>query len=110
MQLINFFALIGISINDLLSIASAITSFILLVGSFFNMPRNRFGPIANYSIGGLVFGSLFQTCMAITASTPASIGALIPMSPLAVDGLFVLSLALILVRWLLLKRSRGIRR
>jgi hypothetical protein len=86
-------------INDLLAIFSVIGNLILLFGSFSNTPLRGYGAIGNYSILGLIFGGLFQISMAITGTTPERIGALLPMTPLMVNGLFGLSLLMLIGRW-----------
>ncbi|MBK8421777.1 hypothetical protein [Candidatus Villigracilis saccharophilus] len=106
MQLIGFFALIGMSINDLLAIFSVIGSLILFLGAFSKTPLKKYGDIANYSILGLVFGALFQISMAITNTTPQKIGILIPISPALLDGLLFLSLLLLIGRWWIRKTKR----
>src|SRR6266496_4472936 len=66
MEMLNVFAMIGMAIDDLLSIMSVIGSAILFIGTFSNASLGRYGRIATWSIGGLVFGAFFQLCRAIT--------------------------------------------
>ncbi len=109
MELLNFFAGIGMVINDLLAIFSVIGSFVLLLGSFSDKPLNRYGDFANYSILGLIFGSFFQISMAITGNTLDKIGIIVPMTPVMVDGLFGSSFLLLILRWSLRRNRYKIR-
>jgi hypothetical protein len=43
MELLNFFAMIGMVINDLLAIFSVIGSVVLFFGSFSDTPLGRYG-------------------------------------------------------------------
>jgi hypothetical protein len=102
MEVIGFLALIGgTMINDLLAVLSVIGSVILFFGSFSNAPLRRYGRIADWSIGGLVIGGAFQVCMVISNNMPDKIGFLLRLSPLVVNGLFVISFFLLLGRWLI---------
>jgi hypothetical protein len=105
MELLNFFAMIGMVINDLLAIFSVIGSVVLFFGSFSDTPLGRYGEIANWSILGLIIDGLFQISMAITGTTPEKIGILVRMTPVMGDGLLVLSFILLIGRWWL-KRNR----
>ncbi len=99
MELLNIFASIGLVIDDLLAILSVVGSVILFIGAFSKTPLRKYGRIADWSILGLVLGVSFQTCMLITGTTPELVGMVFRMSPLMVDGLFVLSFFLLLGRW-----------
>jgi hypothetical protein len=105
MGLINVFAMMGMVINDLISIYSVIGSLMLFLGAFSKTPRNRFRQFADWSILGLVFGGISQICMAITGTTPEKIGFL-RMSPILVDGLLLLSLFLLIGGWWVRKNRR----
>jgi len=105
MEMLNFFASIGTVIDDLLAILSVIGSVILFFGAFSDARLGRYGRIANWSIGGLVFGGFFQLSMAITGSTPDQIGFVVRMTPLMVNSLLGLSLLLLVGRWLI-RRNR----
>lgn len=94
MEVLYFFALIGVKINDLLAIFSVVSTFILLFGSYSH------GDLANYSMIGVVFGILFQVSMFMTGM-PARIGVFVPMTPLLANWLFGLSVFMILLRWIL---------
>jgi hypothetical protein len=101
MELLNFFAMIGRHINDLLAIFSVVSAFIMLFGNY------SYGDLANYSILGLLFGGLFQISMFVTGTMPARIGVIVPMTPLVVNGLFELSLLMVIARWLLGRHRSG---
>jgi hypothetical protein len=105
MELLNIFAMVGMVIDDLLAIFSVVGSLILLIGSFSNAPMRRYGSIANWSIMGLVFGGFFQIAMAITGNVPDLVGFVIRMHPAMVNGLLLLSLAMLVLRWWI-KRNR----
>lgn len=105
MELLNVFAMIGFVINDLVSIISVLGSLILFVGSFSNAPLKRYGRIADWSIMGLVLGTLFQLSMAITGTSPELIGMVVRMTPLMVSVLLALSFVLLVGRGLI-RRSR----
>lgn len=94
MEVLHFFALIGIKINDLLAIFSVVSAFILLFGSYSH------GDLANYSMIGVAFGILFQVSMFMTGM-PARIGVLVPMTPLLANWLFGASLFMVILRWIL---------
>lgn len=106
MGILNIFAMMGMVIDDLLAILSVVGSVILFIGSFSNTSLRRYGPIANWSIGGLVFGIFFQICMAITRTTPEMIGLIFRMPPMMANGLLGLSLLLLIGRWLV-RRNRS---
>jgi hypothetical protein len=106
MQVINFFAMVGMVINNLLALQSLLGSVILLFGSFAKASLRSYGKVAEWSIVGLVFGLLFQISMAITHTTPEQIGFLIPMSALMVDALLGVSLLMLVGRWLIRKTLR----
>lgn len=99
MELLNIFAMIGTTINDLAAISSVLGSVILFVGSFSKAPLRRYGRIADWSIVGLVMGALFQLSMAITGTTPELIGMVVRMTPMMVNGLLALSFVLLMGRW-----------
>ena len=103
MELLNIFAMIGMVIDDLLAMLSVVGSVILFFGAFSKARLGRYGNMANWSIGGLVFGGFFQLSMAITGSTPEQIGIVVRMTPLVVNSLLGLSLLLLVGRWLIRK-------
>jgi hypothetical protein len=47
-------------------------------GSFSKAPLRRYAKIAEWSLAGLVFGSLFQASMVITGTTPEKVGIFFP--------------------------------
>lgn len=98
MEVIKVLALIGTMINDLTAILSVIGSCILLLGSFGKASVKRYGQIADWSILGLVFGWVFQISMAITNTMPERIGFVLPMSPLMVYALLIVSLLMLVGR------------
>jgi hypothetical protein len=106
MELLNIFAMVGMTINDLLAILSIIGSGVLFIGALVSKSRMyKFGRVAYWGVGGLVFGGFFQLAMAVTGSTPEMIGMVFRMTPLTATGLFVLSFLLIMGRlWLLRTR------
>ena len=106
MELLNFFAMGGMTINDLISIFSVVGSFMLLVGAFQKSSRNRFGQFADWSILGLVFGGGSQIAMAITGTTPDKIGIVIGMSPALVNGLLLFSLLMLSGGWWVKRKRR----
>ena len=106
MQIINVFAAIGMTINNLVAMLSAFGSAILLLGSFGKASIRHYGQIAQWSIAGLFFGLLFQISMAVTGSTPEQIGVLIPMPALMVDALLGVSMLMLGGRWLIRKTLR----
>lgn len=99
MELLHFFATVGIKINDLLAIFSMVSSFILLFGLYSN------SDLANYSLIGLFLGILFQGSMLYTGSLPARIGVFVPMTPLVANWLFGAALFMVLIR-LVLRRGQ----
>ena len=101
MELINLFALIGMTINDLLAVFSVFGSVILLFGAFSKAPLKRYGNIADISILGLIFGGIFQISMTVTDTTPKLIGALLPMPALMVNALLAVSFLMLLGRWII---------
>jgi uncharacterized membrane protein len=105
MELLNIFAMMGMVIDDILAILSVVGSAMLFVVSFSKAPMRRYGTIANWSIGGLVVGSLFQISMAITGTTPEMVGIVFRMTPMMANGLLGLSLLLLVGRWLI-RRNR----
>ena len=106
MELLTIFAMIGIAINDLVAIISVVGSAILFIGSFSKVPLKRYGRIADWSIVGLVLGTLFQLSMVITGTTPDMIGMVVRMTPLVVSGLLALSFLLLMGRWWI-RRNRS---
>lgn len=100
MELLHFFATIGIKINDLLAIFSVVSSFILLFGNY------SYSDLGNYSMLGLFLGVLFQGSMIYTGILPARIGVFVPMTPLVANWLFGASLFMVLIR-LVTKRNRS---
>jgi hypothetical protein len=102
MELFNFFASIGIRINDLLAIFSVVSSFILLFGSYSN------SDLANYSLIGLFLGVLFQGSMIYTGILPARIGVFVPMTPLLANWLLGTSLFMVILRWVLRRIRSGV--
>jgi hypothetical protein len=98
MEILNFLAMIGTIINDLLSILSALGSLILLLGSFGKASWKRYGQIADWSILGLVFGWVFQIAMEITHTMPERIGIFFPMQPMMVYALLGVSLLMVIGR------------
>ncbi len=103
MQIINLFAMIGKVFDNLLALQSLIGSVVLLLGSFGKASIRSYGKVAEWSILVLVFGLLFQASMAITHTTPESIGFLMPMSALMVDTLLGVSLLMLFGRWYIRK-------
>jgi len=99
LELLNIFALIGITINDLLALFSVLGSLILLFGAFSKAPLKRYGKIAEWSILGLVFGGLFQISMAVTGTMPEQIGVVFRMPALMVSALLGVSLLMLVGRW-----------
>ena len=83
--------------NDIFAILSVIGSAVLLLGAF--APIGKFGEIANWSIGGLIFGGAFQVCIMITGMQAEKIGILVRMPMNIVTSLFILSLMLLIGRW-----------
>lgn len=94
MELLHFFATIGVKINDLLAIFSVVSSLILLFGSYSK------SDLANYSLIGLFLGVLFQVSMFMTGM-PARIGIYVPMTPQLANWLFGASLFMVILRWIL---------
>ncbi len=101
--MINFFAMVGMSFDNLLALQSLLGCVVLFLGSFAEASIESYGKIAEFSILGLVFGLLFQTFMAITHTMPESIGFIMPMSALMVDALLGVSLLMLFGRWLIRK-------
>jgi len=99
MEIINIFAMVGMVINDLLAILSIIGSLIMLLGSFGKASWKKYGQIADWSILGLVFGWVFQICMAITKTTPDMIGVVFRMPSLMVYALLSVSLLMLIGRF-----------
>lgn len=106
MGLINVFAMMGMVINDIISIYSVIGSLMLFIGAFSKKSRNRFSQFADWSILGLVFGGLSQIAMAVTGTTPEKIGVIVRMPHALVDGLLLLSLLLLISGWCIRKNRR----
>lgn len=107
MEIFNVFAMVGMVINDLLAIFSLVGSVILLFGAFSKAPLNRYGQIANWSILGLAFGVLFQISMAVTGTTPESIGVVFSMPTLMVTAMFAVSLLMLVGRWIIRRTLRN---
>ena len=99
MEILNLFAMVGMVIDDILVILSVVGSVVLFLGSFSDTPLRRYGKIAEWSIAGLIFGSLFQISMIVTESTPEKVGIFFQMSPGLVNGLLMLSFLLLAGRW-----------
>ena len=99
MEFLNLFAMVGIVIDDILAILSVVGSVILFLGSFSNAPLKRYGKIADWSIVGLIFGSLFQISMIVMGTVPEKVGIFFQMTPSIVNGLLTLSLLLLVGRW-----------
>ena len=103
MELLNFFAMIGMVINDLLALLSVVGSTILLFGAFSKASLKRYGKIAEWSILGLIFGGLFQISMAITGTTPEKIGVIFRMSTVMISALLGVSILMLIGRWVIRK-------
>ena len=95
-QFLNILAAIQMIIGDFLAIGSIIGSVILLFGAF--TPLNKFGEIANWSILGLIFGTLGQISISITNQPVEKIGILIPLLPNQINILLFGSLLLLIMR------------
>lgn len=85
MELLNFFAMVGMLIDNLLALYSVLGSAILLFTSFSNNSSRRNSQFTDWSILGLAFGGLGQIAMAITHTTPEQIGFILQMSPASVN-------------------------
>ena len=99
MEFLNLFAMVGMVIDDILASLSVVGSVILFLGSFSNAPVKRYGKIADWSIVGLIFGSLFQISMIVMGTVPEKVGIFFQMTPSIVNGLLTLSLLLLVGRW-----------
>jgi len=82
----------------LISIAGSIIRFL---GAFTNSPFRRFIPLAEWHIAPLIFGSIFQLAFMLIDMAPETpkMGLLLPMPPILVNGLFMISFLLLLGRW-----------
>lgn len=98
MDLITFFAMVGVLINDALAVLSALGSFIMLLGSFGKASWKKYGRIADWSLLGLVFGWGFQIAMAVTGTIPEQIGMVFRMPALMVYALLSVSLLMVIGR------------
>jgi len=103
MQLLNFFAMVGMTINDLISVYSLAGSFMLFLGSFSSPPKFR--KFGDWSVLGLGFGAISQIAMAITGSMPERIGIVLPMAAGMVNLILLASFLLLIGQWLV-KKSR----
>jgi len=97
MELLNFFAMVGMTINDLISLYSLTGSFMLFLGSFSSPPKFR--KFGDWSILGLGFGGISQIAMVITGSMPERIGVVLPMSAGLVNLIFLASFLLLIGQW-----------
>jgi len=107
MEFVDIFAMIGSTINDILSILSVFGNVILFLNSFSNTPFERYGKIAEWSTAVLVFGSVSQVSMMATENTPEKVGLLFQMAPNLVNGLLVLSFLLLVGSWWVRKIRRN---
>lgn len=106
MQIVNFFAMVGMGINDIIVIYSVIGSLMLLLGAFLKPYRKKFDQFADWSILGFVFVAIGQIAMAVTATTPKKIGFIIGVSPWLVNVLLLLSLLLLAANWWIRKNKK----
>lgn len=103
MEIITVFAYIGITINDMLAVLSVLGSIVLLIGVFVSLGKT--GQFADWSIGGLIFGGIFQLSMVVAKVEAEYVGILIRMPSAVAISLFMLSALLLLLRWQI-KRNR----
>lgn len=101
MEIITVFAYIGMTINDMLAVFSVLGSIVLLIGVF--VPLGKTGQFADWSIGGLIFGGIFQLSMVVAKVEAQYVGILIRMPSTIAISLFMLSTLLLLLRWWLKK-------
>ena len=104
MEIITVFAYIGMTINDMLAVLSVLGSVVLLIGVF--VPLGKTGQFADWSIGGLIFGGIFQISMAVAKVEAEYVGILIRMPSAVAISLFMLSALLLLLRWQIKRKRR----
>ena len=97
MNMIELFANMALVVNDLFAMLTVLGSSILLLGSF--VPMGKFGQIADWSIGGLIFGAAGQVCIFLAGMQNAKIGILVPQSFWAINLLLLASIAMLMLRW-----------
>ncbi len=95
MGLVTLFATMGLVVNDLIAALSLLGSFLVLVGSFGS--EWRLGRFYTWSIGGLIVGTLFQVCIAVSGIPAELIGFILRLPATTINGLLVLSFILLLV-------------
>jgi len=108
MFFLNLSAVSGMIFNDLLATLSMVGTLLLFLGSFSsNNISARLVSLGEWSTAPLVFGSLFQVALYITglAFETESIGFVIPMSTGMVNGLFAVSILLLIAHWWLKKKK-----
>jgi hypothetical protein len=109
-SVIDVFASLGQTIDDVLAIISIIGSAILLLGAFVSdKPIGRFGEIANWSILGLVFGIICQVSIAITHPSFDRVGIFIRMPYGTVNFILTLSFVMLVGRGFVLKNKYRLR-
>ena len=107
MEIITIFGGVGMIINDLLAVLSAIGSLIMLLGSFGKASWKKYGQIADWSIIGLVFGWGFQISMAVSGMMPEQIGIVFRMPALMVYALLSISLLMLIGRIVIRRMLRS---
>lgn len=107
MEMLSMFAAIGLMFNNLVALASAFGSAVMLLRAF--VPARKFGEIADWSLAGLVFGGFFQLCILFTGLEAERIGILLPLPINVVNALFVTSLFLVLLRWNIRRQRQNFR-
>jgi len=108
MSTLSIFAASGFFFNDVLAILSVVGSVFLFLGSLFsNDISARLVSLGEWGMAPLVFGSFFQVALIITGINPDSIGFIVRIPTGVVNGLFAVSILLLVARWWLGRMGKG---
>jgi uncharacterized membrane protein YdcZ (DUF606 family) len=106
LDILNIIAKAGASVDDVLAIVSIVGSGLLFLVAFLTAdPLHKFGILASGSVFGLLLGALGQFAIAYTDLKVRRIGAF-GFTPALVNELLIISFALLVVRWFLVRGRR----